>query len=257
MPGAVSLHHHVEGEGPAVFLGASLGTTLEMWDDLAADLAADFTVVRFDTRGHGRSAVPEGAYTLGELAEDVVALADELGFDRFAYVGLSLGGAIGQVLALEHAERLTSLVLCSTAPKFGEPATWRERATQVRTEGLEALVGPTSERWFTERFRAERPEAVEAVMAMFRATPRAGYAGCCDALAGYDVTDRLSSVAAPTRVVMGADDPGTTPAVGELLAARIPSADLVLIADAAHITNVAQPAEFAGVVRDHLVATAR
>lgn len=254
---AVRLHHRVEGAGPAVLLGPSLGTTLGLWDHLAANLADDFTVVRFDTRGHGGSPVPLGPYSTADLIADVIALADELGLARFAYVGISLGGAVGQVLALEHPERVSSLVLCSTGPVFGEPSTWRDRAAQVRSEGLEVLVQPTAQRWFTDQFRAEQPGAVEQVMSMFRATPAEGYAGCCEALSVYNVTDRLGSIATPTRVVAGAEDPGTPPSVGELLASSIPDADLVVLPDAAHITNVAQPDAFDAAVREHLSATAR
>ncbi|MGI8900556.1 MAG: 3-oxoadipate enol-lactonase [Nocardioides sp.] len=253
----VPLHHRAEGSGPAVLLGASLGTTLSLWDRLAAELARDFRVVRFDTRGHGGSPAPEGAYTVEGLAADVLALADRLEVERFGYVGISLGGAIGQMLALEHPARLTSLVLCSTAPVFGEPATWRDRAAQVRAGGLDALVEPTAQRWFTERFRAQHPDTVDAVMSMFRATPPDGYAGCCDALATYDVTGRLDKISTPTRVVAGADDPGTPPSAGEQLAASIPYADLVVLPDAAHITNLAQPQAFHAAVRAHLDATAR
>ena len=256
MPDTVRLHHVVDGDtGPVVMLGASLGTDLTLWDDLAADLARDHRVVRFDTRGHGRSPAPEGGYTVEGLAADVVALADELGVDRFAYVGLSLGGAIGQVLALAHPQRLTSLVLACTAPVFGEPSTWRERAGLVRRDGLESLVEPTFARWFTDDFRASDPVAVSRVRDMFVATPREGYAGCCEALASYDVTDRLGRIVVPTRVVAGAQDPGTPPEVGRSMVAAIRDADLVVIEGAAHIANLARPAEFRSAVREHLAAT--
>src|SRR5688572_26251193 len=147
MTDTVALHHVVEGpaEAPPVLLGASLGTSLALWDDLAADLARDFRVVRFDTRGHGSSPAPARAYTVEELTADVLALADELGIDRFAYVGLSLGGAIGQLLAIDHGDRLTSLTLCCTAPVFGTPDTWQERADTVRRDGMGALVEATTE----------------------------------------------------------------------------------------------------------------
>ena len=256
MPDTVRLHHVVDGDtGPVVMLGASLGTDLSLWDDLAADLARDHRVVRFDTRGHGHSPVPEGGYTMEGLAGDVVALADELGVDRFAYVGLSLGGAIGQVLALAQPQRLTALVLACTAPVFGEPSTWRERAGQVRREGLEPLVEPTFARWFTDDFRASHPDDVARVRDMFVATPREGYAGCCEALSAYDVTDRLGRIAVPTRVIAGAEDPGTPPEVGRSMVAAIRDADLVVIEGAAHIANLARPAQFRSAVRGHLAAT--
>lgn len=252
MTGTVELHHVVEGEGPVVVLVPSLGTTLELWDEVARDLARDFRVVRPDLRGHGRSPVPAGPYSVAGLAADVVALADRLGAARFALVGLSLGGAVGQVLGLDHADRMTSLVLCCTAPVFGDPATWRARADQVRREGLEPLVEATTHRWFTPAFRERHPDRVAWVMDMFRATPPEGYAGCCEALASYDVTRRLPQLRVPTRVVAGAEDPGTPPDVARALAGAVPGADLVVLDDAAHIANVARPAAFTAAVREHL-----
>lgn len=254
----VAVHHVAEGpeDAPVVLLGSSLGATTALWEDLAADLSRDHRVVRFDTRGHGGSPVPAGPYSMEDLQGDVVALADELGVESFAYVGISLGGAVGQVLALTAPERLTSLVLCCTAPVFGDASTWRERAETVRRDGLADLVEPTTQRWFTHEFRHTHPDEVERVMATFLATPPEGYAGCCEALAGYDVTSRLGEIRTATRVIAGSADPGTPPEVGRALADAVPGADLVVIEDAAHIANVARPAEFNAAVREHLTATA-
>jgi len=257
MSESVRLHHTVAGEaGPAVLLGPSLGTTGELWHELVADLSRDHRVVSLDLRGHGRSPVPPGPYTVEGLAADVAATADELDLERFAYVGLSIGGAVGQVLGLDHGDRLSALVLCCTAPVFGDPATWSERAAQVRREGLEPLVEATTERWFTPAYRSAQPDRVAWVMDMFRATPAEGYAGCCEALARYDVTDRLADLAVPTRVVAGAEDPGTPPEVGRRIADSVPGADLVVLDGAAHIANVAVPGPFNAAVREHLVRTA-
>ena len=258
MTDSVRLHHTVAGDsGPAVLLGPSLGTTGALWRELAADLSRDHRVVSLDLRGHGGSPVPPGPYTVEGLAADVVATADALGLEQFAYVGLSIGGAVGQVLGLDHADRLTSLVLCCTAPVFGDAATWTDRAAQVRRDGLEPLVEATTERWFTQAFRSAQPDRVAWVMEMFRATPTEGYAGCCEALARYDVTERLGQLSVPTRVVAGAEDPGTPPEVGRRIADAVPDADLVVLDDAAHIANVAVPAAFDAAVREHLVRTAR
>ena len=250
----LDLHHVDEGApgGPAVLLGASLGTTHRMWDALAADLARDFRVVRFDTRGHGESPAPAASYTLEELAADVVALADRLGIDRFAYAGLSLGGAIGQRLGIDHGDRLTSLALCSTAPVFGTPEMWEERAETVRSQGTQALVDATVERWFTPEFRAEHADQVSWVMDMFRATPDQGYAGCCAAIARFDATDELPAIRVPTVVVAGAEDPTCPPSVGEAMVESIPDAELVVIDDVAHISNVARPEAFNAAIRAHL-----
>lgn len=256
MTDSVRLHHTVTGEtGPAVLLAPSLGTTGSLWHELAANLSRDHRVVSLDLRGHGDSPVPPGPYSVEQLASDVVTTADALGLDRFAYVGLSLGGAVGQVLGLEHADRLSSLVLCCTAPRFGDPATWIDRAAQVRRHGLAPLVEATTERWFTAAYRSARPDRVSWVMDMFRATPTEGYAGCCEALAGFDVAERLGAVTVPTRVVAGAEDPGTPPDVGRALADAVPEADLVVLEGTAHIANVAVPESFNAAVREHLART--
>lgn len=254
MTTTVELRHYEQGpsDAPPVFLAPSLGTTLGMWDDLALALATTYRVVRFDTRGHGASPVPDGPYTTSELAADVVALADSLGIDRFAMVGLSLGGAIAQTLALEHPDRLTALVLCCTGPSFGEPDGWRERAATVRTEGMGFLVEPTKGRWFTPGFLDSHPEEVARLIEMIASTPPEGYAACCDALAAYDCTAQLGTITAPTRVVIGAQDPVSPPEVSRLLAEDIPDADLVIIDDASHIANVAQPEAFNAAVLEHL-----
>jgi 3-oxoadipate enol-lactonase len=249
---AVTLHHVEQGQGPAVLLSPSLGTTLEMWDDLAERLASDHRVIRFDTRGHGGSPVPPGPYTVSELADDVVALADSLELDRFAFVGLSLGGAIGQVLALEHPARLTALVLCCTGPSFGDPSAWRDRGARVRAEGMGWLVEPTRSRWFTPEFAQQEPQQTDRLLAQIAATPPEGYAACCDALAAYDVTLHLPQIGTPTRVIAGAEDPVSPPEVARVMEQAIPGADLVVLDGASHIANVARPDAFNAAVQEHL-----
>ena len=253
----VPLNHDVQGrpDAPPVFLGGSLGTTLAMWDGLADALAQDYRVVRFDTRGHGSSPTPAGPYTMTGLAADVVALADELGIDRFAYVGLSLGGGIGQTLAVEHPERLASLVLCCTAPTFGDPETWRERSARVTAEGMDWLVESTRKRWFTPDFLESDPAAAKRILDMLAHTSPVGYAACCDALSTYDLTDRLGDISTPTRVVTAAQDPVTPPEVTRLLADGITGADQVVIEDAAHLVNIARPDAFREAVTAHLETT--
>lgn len=250
----VELNHYTQGppDAPAVFLGGSLGTALAMWDDTADMLSATYHVVRFDTRGHGSSPAPPGPYSMSELAADVVATADTLGIDRFSYVGLSLGGGIGQSLALEHADRLAALVLCCTAAKFGDPSAWRDRAARVTAEGMGFLAETNKDRWFTAGFQAEHPDVVDDVIAMLAATSPVGYAACCDALADFDVTDRLADITTPTRVIAGAQDPVTPPEVCRQLSDGIDGADLVVIEDAGHIANIAQPNQFTAAVKDHL-----
>jgi 3-oxoadipate enol-lactonase len=129
---------------------------------------------------------------------------------------------------------------------------WEERSETVRIQGTAALADATAERWFTPEFRAEHPDEVAWVMDMLRATPDEGYAGCCAALARFDATDELPAVRVPTLVVAGAEDPTSPPSVGEEMVATIPEAELVVIEDAAHITNVARPEAFNAAIRAHL-----
>jgi 3-oxoadipate enol-lactonase len=256
-PETVALNHYTSGDpdAPAVFLGASLGTTLSMWDSLADHLAHRYHVVRFDTRGHGSSPVPPGPYTMRALAADVVALADELEIRRFAYVGLSLGGAIGLTLAVEHGDRLTSLVLCCTAAKFGDPFTWLDRGARVRDEGMRWLVDATRERWFTPEFLREHPREADDVLRMLGDTAPQGYAACCDALAAYDLSDRLGEVRTPTRLILAAQDPVTPPEAARPLVEGIAGADEVVIDGAAHIATIARPDRFNAAVAEHLDRT--
>jgi 3-oxoadipate enol-lactonase len=251
---SVELAHRVDGapDGPPVVLAPSLGTTLQMWDGLTSVLASRYRVVRFDTRGHGASPVPEGPYSTAELADDVVGVADRLGLERFAFVGLSLGGAIGQTLAIAHPDRVASLVLACTGPKFGDPQGWKDRAAQVRAEGMGFLAEPTKARWFTPEFVAAHPDRVDPVLEMLLHTDPGGYAACCDALAAYDVTDRLGDITAPTRVIAGSEDPVSPPSVAQELVAGIPDADLVELDGVAHIANIANPVEFDAAVLEHL-----
>ncbi len=250
----VDLHHQVVGprDAPAVLLAPSLGTTLALWDQLAEALAATYRVVRFDLRGHGGSPVPPGPYPVEELAGDVVALADRLGLDRFGFVGISLGGALGQVLALEHPGRLAALALCCTGPKFADPHAWLQRGAVVRADGMGQLAEPTTQRWVTPDFQRQHPDEVDRVIGMLTSCPPEGYAACCDGLASYDVTDRLRDIAVPTRVIAGSEDPATGPELAERMVEAIPDADLVVIDGVSHIANVAAPQEVNEAVLDHL-----
>lgn len=251
---SVALAYRVDGpdNARAVFLSPSLGTTWEMWDPLAASLASTYRVVRFDTRGHGHSPVPPGPYSVAELASDVVALADTLGIDRFGFVGLSLGGAIGQELAVSHPGRVAAVVLACTVPSFGDPATWTDRASQVRSSGMASLAEPTRGRWFTDGFRAAHPDVVERLISMLTGTDPEGYASCCDALSRFDLWDSLAVIAVPVRVVAAAEDPVASVPACSTMADTIPGADLVVIDDASHIATAAQPETFRTAVLEHL-----
>ena len=243
-------HHATDGPdgAAALVLSSSLGTTLAMWEPQVGRLAGPLRVVRYDHRGHGRSPVPDGPYSVAELAGDVLELADRLGLERFSFCGLSLGGLVGMWLASEAPERVDRLVLCCTAAAFPPAAQWLDRAATVRAAGTEAIAAAVLGRWFTS---AADPALVERFRAMLVATPREGYAGCCEALAGADLHHGLAAIEAPTLVVTGAADPVAPPASGEALAAALPVARHVTV-PGAHIPSGEFPEPFTHHVLAHL-----
>lgn len=236
----VLLHHAVDGpeNAPVLVLGPSLGTDLGLFDAQVAAFADDWRVVRYDLRGHGGSAAPPGPYEMSDLAGDVVALLDRLGVERFHYAGVSLGGAIGQYLAIHSADRMLSLAVCASAARFPDPDSWTSRAAVARAEGTEAMVASRTGTWFTSQFADARPAEAERLLTMLRDADREAYAGCCEALATFDVRADLGRVTAPTLVVAGDLDPATPVATVREIADGIPGARFVEIAGAAHLVNV-------------------
>jgi 3-oxoadipate enol-lactonase len=252
----VTLHHRLDGQegAPPLLLCNSLGTTLEMWDPQVPALATRFRLVRYDQRGHGRSAVPPGPYAIDDLGTDALALLDELEIARASFCGLSIGGMVGMWLAAEAPERVHRLVLCCTAPVLPPREQWLERAATVRAHGVSAIADATLGRWFTPA----APETLrETFRAMLVATPAEGYASCCEALADLDLRDRLAEIEAPTLAVTGAEDPVAPPETGERLAASIAGARHVTIAGARHIANAEQPSTFTQHVLAHLTEETR
>ena len=248
------LHHRLDGpEGaPVLVLDNALGTTLEIWDGQVPALAAGFRVLRSDRRGHGGSPVPPGPYRMDDLAGDVVRLLDRLGVERVSFCGLSIGGMVGMCLAVRAPERLERLVVCCTSPKLGTAVSWHERAATVRAGGVRAIAGGVISRWFTREFQRDHPDVVARIRAALKATPAEGYAGCCEAIAGFDVRPGLGSIASPTLVVSAAEDPVSPPKDGVRLAGAIPGARHVAIDGAAHLVNVARPEAFTAAVLAHL-----
>lgn len=251
----IALHHLSTGptDAPVVVLGSSLGTDLHMWDPQIEVLRRRWRVVAFDAPGHGSSPSSPGPTTVDMLADDVLALLDRLEVERFAYCGLSLGGAIGQVLAARVPERVRALVLCCTSARFVDGAqSWRDRAARVRAEGMAWLVEPSRGRWFTPAFSERDPVEAARLLTMLVETSPEAYAACCEALARCDTRPLLGDIAAPTLVVAGELDPVTPVAMAEELAAGIDRADLVVVPDASHLANVERPAEVTAAVSAHL-----
>lgn len=238
----INVNYEISGSGPIVMFAHSLGSDQSIWAAQKSALAGRHTVLTYDLRGHGQTTATEGAYDFDLLAQDVVALLDALQIATASFIGISLGGMIGQALALAAPERLGKLVLADTTSRYPPEAQalWPERIRQIEASGLEPLVGPTLERWFTAPYRAAHPELVARIGTLIRNTPGAGYIGCCHAIAALDFTERLKALKLPTLVMVGDQDAGTPPAMARELAAAIPGALLEIIPGAAHLSNIEQ-----------------
>jgi 3-oxoadipate enol-lactonase len=235
---------NVEVEGPAnapvLILSNSLGTDLHMWDDQAPALASQFRLVRYDRRGHGKSGVPKGAYTMDRLGRDVLAVADALGVKTFNWCGLSMGGMVGQWLGANAPDRVGKLILSNTHYYYSDKAPWHERMKFAEENGLAALTPTQMERWFTKGFRERSPQAINKIAKMFSETQVDGFLGCCAAVRDMDFRQSTPTITAPTLVIVGSQDPATPPAAGEDIHKMIKGSKLVAI-DAAHLSNVEQP----------------
>jgi 3-oxoadipate enol-lactonase / 4-carboxymuconolactone decarboxylase len=249
LPDGKLLHHRAEGPvtAPPLLLGPSLGTSTALWDKVAPELSVTHRVVRWNLPGHGDSPaglIGPGA-TVADLAALVLALADSLGLDRFSYAGVSLGGAVGLHLAVHHPERVERLaVICSSA-HFNGSKPWEERAALVRAEGLAGLAEGADARWFTPGYTV--PELVED----HRTADPEAYAACCDALAAFDIRERLPEIGAPTLLVAGREDPATPPAHLREIADSVPGAALVEIPGASHLAPAQCPEAVLTALRAH------
>ena len=242
------------GTGEAVVLAHAIGCDHRMWSEVAPALAAQFRVIALDARGHGRSPVVPRPYSLEIMADDACLVLEKLGIARAHWVGLSMGGMIGQAFALRHPARLARLVIANSTCSYGPEgrAMWQARAKAVQEGGLEAIRAMVEARYFSESFRASQPARVAEVMGRFMETPVEGYLGCCDAIAKLDYADDLIRVKAKTLVIAGELDAGTPPAMSEAIAAKIPGARMATIAGAAHLSAAEKPEAFARLAADFL-----
>jgi len=247
------VHYRWDGSAgaPVLVLSNSLGATLSMWDPQVAALSRRFRVLRYDTRGHGLSAAPEGPYTIDALGGDVLELLDALRIDRPNFCGLSMGGLIGLWLGIHAAGRLDRLVVCNTAARVGTADAWNNRMATVRSGGMKAVAPALMERWFTAAFRTSAPAVVESTQKMVLQAPVDGYVACCEAIRDADLREQVAEVKARTLVIAGASDPVTPPADGQFLAAQIPGARYVEL-EAAHLSNIEAAAQFSGALLQFL-----
>jgi 3-oxoadipate enol-lactonase len=233
---------------PTVCFTHSLNADGGMWvEQMVPLLGAGYRVLRLDMRGHGGSSPVEGDYTMDALASDVKGALDVLGIAKVHYVGLSIGGMIGQGFALANPDRLLSLTLCDTQPGLppGTAGSWDERKQAVRKAGTVApLADGTMERWFTDEFKKVNPTRWREVRDTIANTTPAGFLGCAAAIQTFSYEDRLGSIKAPTLVICGDEDPGTPPDRNQLIASKIPGGRYEGIAKARHLPNVERPEQF-------------
>lgn len=247
---------HVEaepdnGKSPLLFSN-SLGTNLNMWDDQIEDFSKHFRIVRYDSRGHGRSDAPEELYSIERLGRDALAILDALEIDRAYFCGLSKGGMVGQWLGANAPERIERMALCSTAAHSPTPDLWNHRIQVASSEGMAPLADSIIERWFTEDFRQKNKAEVERVTGMVLTTPGAGYAGCSAAIRDMDQREAIKTITVPTLVVAGNADPATPPAAGREIHEAIEGSEFVVIENAAHLSNIEQREAFNRGVLDFL-----
>ena len=245
--------HGREG-APWLVLGHSLACSVRMWDPQIAALKDSYRILAYDTRGHGATEAPKGAYTLELLADDLYFLLKVLKVTSTHYCGLSMGGMIGQTFALKYPGVFKTLTLADTTSRYPAEAAplWADRVKTAEAKGMEPLAQPTLERWFTEPFRTSNPAAVDAIRKLILATPVAGYAGCCHALPKINVTARLKEIKCPILVIVGADDPGTPPAMAREIHENAPGSKLVVLPQAAHLANLEQPEGFTRALREFI-----
>lgn len=224
-------------DAPLLILSNSLGTDHTMWDLQMPTLEHYFRVLRYDSRGHGASAVPPGPYTIEMLGQDALALLDALDIERAHFCGLSMGGMVGMWLAAHVPERVDRLALCNTAARMGPPQLWNARIESVRQWGMANIIGAVIVRWFTPAFCEQAPEVVETMRQTLASTPADGYIACCEAIRDMDLRSSLSRIQAKTLVVAGSLDAASPPADGRFLADTIPDARYVEFL-AAHMANV-------------------
>jgi 3-oxoadipate enol-lactonase len=254
----IATYYEIHGKEGAPWLtfSHSLACSVRMWDGQIAAFKDRYRILVYDTRGHGESMAPGGPYTLDALGEDLRALLKHLNIQRTHFVGLSMGGMIGQTVALKERALFERLVLADTGHTQTPEtiAQWQERIRTAETQGMQPLVDATLARWFTEPFRKNKPEIVRPIGALIAATPVAGYAGCCHAIAKLNTTARLKDIKGPVLAITGEQDgaaPGTR-YIGE----HVPGAKLVVIAQAAHIANIEQPEAFNRALREFLSSPA-
>jgi 3-oxoadipate enol-lactonase len=239
-------------EGHVLLVANSLMANSSMWDWNVPAFADRYRVLRYDKRGHGGSGVAAGPYSIAQLADDVVGLLDALGIEKAHFMGLSIGGMIGQQLGARYPERMYSLSLCNTASEMPPRSLWEERFEIARTQGIAGLVDGTIKRWFTAPFIERAPQDIEKVRQMILGTDVNGYMACGSAVRDMAQSTMLLKIKTPTLVLSGRYDPACTVEQGTVLHRLIEGSQMVVLEDAAHLSNIEQPVAFNRTVREFI-----
>ncbi len=244
----MDIHYEISGrqDRSVVMLSHSLASSLKMWEPQIEMLRLHFRVLRYDTRGHGQSQTTSPPYTLELLAEDAIGLLDALSIEQVHWVGLSMGGMIGQAIALNFPQRLLSLSLCDTSsivPPEMQPV-WEERIEGVRTIGMTSQFEATMERWFTPSYLQSHSPMLSLIKEEFLATPAEGYIGCASAIRQLNYLNRLSKINLPTLIMVGEDDPATPVSASQAIHERIKNSKLIVLPSTRHLSNIEQAEAF-------------
>ncbi|HVN72633.1 MAG TPA: 3-oxoadipate enol-lactonase [Desulfomonilia bacterium] len=231
--------------GDVIMFSNSLAADITMWDNqVHAFSQAGYRVLRYDSRGHGRSAAPEGPYSLDLLSSDAVGLMDVLGLEKVHFCGLSMGGMVGQMIGARYGKRLISLALSSTSAHISPRELWDERIKMVRSGGMAAVADATVDRWFTKPGQERIPTEVEKIRRIILSTPVEGYCACCAAIRDMDLRYSLNTISTKVLVLVGKDDQGTPVSAAQYIHDQIGSSEMIVIPEAAHFVNVEQANKF-------------
>lgn len=243
----IDLHYADQGprDGLPVMFANSLGTDFRVWDELRPHLPAGLRLIRYDKRGHGLSEETPGPYSVDLLADDAAGLIRHLGLGKVVFVGLSIGGLIGQSLAARHGDLVAGLVISNSAAKIGDAGMWRERIAAIRENGLASIGEATMERWFSPAFRDGREAPWRR---MLERQPVGGYIACCEAIAAADLRSGAGALRLPVRLIAGSEDGATPLEVVRATADLIPGARMDVIEGAGHIPCVESPADYAAIL---------
>lgn len=244
----ISIAYNQEGpsDKDVVILSNSLMSSMDMWKPQMAALHESFQTLRYDTRGHGQTETTPGPYAISLLATDVIRMMDALNLDRAHFVGLSMGGMIGQYLGANHADRLMSLALCDTASEMPTLEMWNDRIATAEKNGIEGLLDGTLKRWFTSPFLQSNPDDIAFVAQMIETTEAEGYIACATAVRDMSQTTILKSIKVPTLVIVGRDDPACTLEASQIIHENVTGSKFVVIDNAAHLSNIEKPDIFNG-----------